>query len=223
MLSKDESYIKQADVDDIELLVDYQIKMAKETEDKELNGKKVATCLDTMFKTQIFGECFVKRNKTHKGMGSTMITFAYDLEMNKTNYWFQSVYVDKEFRKQGVFTSMYRFVEQRAKEKGVYALYLYVDKDNHLAISVYEKLGMKRLNKLIIEKDFFFGDGKGDKVEKPQYIIDIMSIANKKSVKGGVSDLLKLGQQGAVKESYTVKKDDMNWFDEGLYGKFTAS
>ena len=70
----------------------------------------------------------------------------------------QSVYVEKEYRKKGVFRALYNTVFENAKKdpitKGVR---LYVEKDNETAMAVYEKLGMGKMDTWAFdEKDFIF-------------------------------------------------------------------
>ena len=70
----------------------------------------------------------------------------------------QSVYVDAEYRKKGVFRALYTNVVEKAKAdpmtKGVR---LYVDHDNHTAMAVYEKLGMEKMDTWAFdEKDFVY-------------------------------------------------------------------
>ena len=70
----------------------------------------------------------------------------------------QSVYVEKEYRKKGVFRALYETVIENAKKdpmtKGVR---LYVEHNNETAMAVYEKLGMGKMDSWNFdEKDFIF-------------------------------------------------------------------
>ena len=69
--------------------------------------------------------------------------------------WLQSVYVVKEKRKRGIFTKLYRYVEEKAsQQKQIHSLRLYVDKENKSAQKTYEKLGMSPNNYNFFEKTF---------------------------------------------------------------------
>lgn len=62
---------------------------------------------------------------------------------NGMMWWIQSVYVHKNFRRNGVFSALYRHVESLARrDQGIFRLRLYVEKDNKRAQETYLKLGM---------------------------------------------------------------------------------
>ncbi|NSW95858.1 MAG: GNAT family N-acetyltransferase, partial [Bacteroidales bacterium] len=51
-------------------------------------------------------------------------------------------YVLPDFRQQGVFKAMFRFVKDEALKNGAAGLRLYVEKNNITAQKTYERLGM---------------------------------------------------------------------------------
>jgi ribosomal protein S18 acetylase RimI-like enzyme len=70
-------------------------------------------------------------------------------------WWIESVYVLPEFRKHGVFTRLYRFIEQEAKDDGsVCGIRLYVERENARAQATYQKMGMHETVYKMYEKDF---------------------------------------------------------------------
>ena len=91
-------------------------------------------------------------------VGTTMITFEMQPRIGGLIYMIQSVYVDKEYRKIGVFRSLYQNIIDKAKaDPMVKAVRLYVEHDNYTAQAVYEKLGMSKLDTCNFdEKDFVF-------------------------------------------------------------------
>lgn len=84
-----------------------------------------------------------------------MITYSRELFTNTGIWWFQSVFVVEAHRKKGVFTKMFKQVEDLAKE-GHHTLRLYVEKCNFKAQATYQKLGMYDTGQVIMDDDFYF-------------------------------------------------------------------
>ena len=65
----------------------------------------------------------------------------------------QSVYVNPDYRKRGVFQSILKYIENLAeKTLEVKALRLYVMDDNQIARRAYQNLGIKNSSYLVYEK-----------------------------------------------------------------------
>jgi predicted GNAT family acetyltransferase len=58
-------------------------------------------------------------------------------------WWIQSVYILPDYRKIGVFRSIFEQIKLLAKESNACGLRLYVDKDNIIAKKAYKNLGME--------------------------------------------------------------------------------
>jgi ribosomal protein S18 acetylase RimI-like enzyme len=72
-----------------------------------------------------------------------MLTREWSDWRNGDWWWIQSVYVAPDHRRGGVFATLYRHVEQLARDTpGVIGLRLYVEKDNAAAQRTYAALGM---------------------------------------------------------------------------------
>ena len=71
-----------------------------------------------------------------------MITKEWSDWRNGVFWWIQSVYVEADYRRQGVFRSLYRRVEELASDHNVCGFRLYVEKENAAAQSTYANLGM---------------------------------------------------------------------------------
>jgi GNAT superfamily N-acetyltransferase len=70
-------------------------------------------------------------------------------------WWIQSVYVEPEHRRQGVYALLHRYVRELARRAGdVVGLRLYVERDNERARRVYERLGMRPTAYLVYEEDW---------------------------------------------------------------------
>ena len=149
------------------VLADYGYKLAFETEGKELEIERVRGGVQSLLAKPKMGQYFIAEVEAKdeatgevvwKPVGTTMITFEMQPRLGGLLYMIQSVYVDKEYRKKGVFRSLYETVIQRAKDDPlVKAVRLYVEHDNYTAQAVYEKLGMTKLDTSNFdEKDFVF-------------------------------------------------------------------
>ena len=78
-------------------------------------------------------------------VGSLMITTEWSDWRNSDMWYFQSVFVQPEFRGQGIFRGMYDHVLKLANQHDVLYVRLYVEVENERAQNVYESLGMKRM------------------------------------------------------------------------------
>jgi ribosomal protein S18 acetylase RimI-like enzyme len=72
-----------------------------------------------------------------------LITYEWSDWRNSNVWWFQSVYVLPDFRRTGIFRSMYLHIKNEADKQGVAGLRLYVETNNSRAQKTYEALGMK--------------------------------------------------------------------------------
>lgn len=123
-------------------IVDFQLKMAKETEGIDLNLDVLTKGVEAVFKDLKKGIYYVALDGG-KVIASLMVTYEWSDWRNGLVYWIQSVYVLPEFRGQGVFKQMYSHLKNEVIENPeVLGLRLYVEKDNVDAQKVYSKLGM---------------------------------------------------------------------------------
>jgi GNAT superfamily N-acetyltransferase len=79
---------------------------------------------------------------TGRVIASLLITFEWSDWRNCNVWWFQSVYVVPEFRRQGIFRNMYTHIKNIAEEQDIAGLRLYVETKNEQARKTYEALGM---------------------------------------------------------------------------------
>ena len=143
--------IRDATASDLETIVDFNCRLAWESEQKELNLQTlrpgVAAALADAAKARYFvaiaGEDIV---------GQIMCTYEWSDWRNGNLWWIQSVYVRPEFRRQGVFRALYGHVQRLAQQSpGVAGLRLYVEHHNHVAQQVYAELGMKPAGYHVLE------------------------------------------------------------------------
>lgn len=76
-------------------------------------------------------------------VGQLMITYEWSDWRNGMFWWIQSVYVTPDFRRRGIYRTMYQQVKDlAASEPGVCGFRLYVEHENTRAQKTYEDLGM---------------------------------------------------------------------------------
>ena len=138
---------------DIEALTDFNCRLARDTEDKELDRAVVKLGVTHCLQNAKLGKYYLafaagKEGESEaegKSIGTTMVTYEMNAVLGGYINWIQSVYVDAAFRKMGVFRALYNtVVEDAKKQEEVKCVRLYVEKENEQAKAVYEKLGMAK-------------------------------------------------------------------------------
>ncbi len=115
--------------------------MAWETEKMTLVPEIVTKGVYAVFEDQSHGVYYTAEDNG-KVVASLLITFEWSDWRNCNVWWFQSVYVEPEYRRQGIFRKMYTFIKDKAIEEGAAGLRLYVETKNIRAKKTYEALGM---------------------------------------------------------------------------------
>ncbi|HDO27947.1 MAG TPA: GNAT family N-acetyltransferase [Bacteroidetes bacterium] len=127
---------------DTQAIIDFQMKMALESEGFQLNRETLASGVIAVFRDPQKGKYFVAE---HDGevIASMLLTPEWSDWRNRWVFWLQSVYVLPDYRKKGVFRMMYSHAKKLVEEDNDCAgLRLYVDVDNKNALAVYRALGM---------------------------------------------------------------------------------
>jgi GNAT superfamily N-acetyltransferase len=133
--------IRKAKPSDARAIIYFQVNMAWETEEMKLVPETVTKGVHAVFDDPSRGQYYVAENEGHV-IASLLITYEWSDWRNCNVWWFQSVYVAPEFRRQGVFRKMYNYIRQLAGEQDIAGLRLYVETKNARAQNTYEALGM---------------------------------------------------------------------------------
>lgn len=138
---------------DLEHIVEFNAGIALETEKLELDRNRLQAGVKAVLEDAGKGRYFIA---CHQGraVGQIMITREWSDWRNGDFWWIQSVYVVPEMRSRGVFSKLYRHVENSAHDEGARGIRLYVDGHNERAAAVYASLGMQRSQYLMMETDF---------------------------------------------------------------------
>lgn len=136
-------HIRSANISDKDKIADFQISMALETENLILYPDIVELGVDAVFRDPAKGKYYVAE-ADNRVIASLLTTYEWSDWRNGNILWIQSVFVEGEFRGQGVFRMLYEHVKSIVlDEKNSYrGIRLYVDKSNTKAIQVYSKFGM---------------------------------------------------------------------------------
>ena len=135
--------IRKAEGGDAVSLVNFNQKMALETEGKHLDETVLSNGVNAVFADTNKG-FYVVAEDNGAIVGGLMVTFEWSDWRNKWFWWIQSVYIVPRARGKGIYRQLYEFVKTEAEKAGNVCGYrLYVERENVNAQRVYEKVGMK--------------------------------------------------------------------------------
>ena len=134
--------VRPAVIDDLEMIVEFQQRMAQETEGVPLDRPTLEEGVRAVFLDLTKGEYFLAEIDG-KPVGGLLTMREWSDWRNGEVIWIHSLYVEPEARRQGVFKQLYlhlkHLVETSDEIKG---LRLYVHHSNEIARSAYGALGM---------------------------------------------------------------------------------
>jgi len=134
--------VRKAKTGDAASIINFQQKMAWETEQIALDQETITGGVEAVFSNEALGQYWVAEEED-KVVASLLITYEWSDWRNANVWWFQSVYVLPDYRRAGIFRSMYSAVRSEAEKAGAAGLRLYVEINNRNARKTYESLGMK--------------------------------------------------------------------------------
>jgi ribosomal protein S18 acetylase RimI-like enzyme len=144
--------VRNAREQDLRALADFNIAMARETENKALSPSNVKAGMKAVIRQPDHG-FYLVAELNGQVAGSLLVTKEWSDWRNGVFWWIQSVYVPPEFRKRGIYRTLYDSVKARAKSNPeVCGVRLYVAKNNRAAMSVYSRLGMSKTEYRIYEE-----------------------------------------------------------------------
>jgi GNAT superfamily N-acetyltransferase len=137
-----EPRIRRAAAADADVLAEYNIRLARETEDISLDPATVRAGVAAALADEAKGTYFVAEVDDVL-VGQLLVTTEWSDWRNGPMWWIQSVYVAPDYRGAGVFRALYEHTVEAARGEGVPAIRLYVEQEYDIAQSVYGHLGMK--------------------------------------------------------------------------------
>lgn len=134
--------VRAARYKELDTIVDFQLKMARETEALELDRKQLHKGIEAVFEDYNKGIYYVAE-ADDEVVACLLTTPEWSEWRNGTVLWIQSVYVRKGYRGKGVFRKMYEYIKQMVElEDDLKGIRLYVEKNNFNAQKVYQAIGM---------------------------------------------------------------------------------
>jgi GNAT superfamily N-acetyltransferase len=146
--------IRAASIDDLPLLVDFNCRLAEETEHKRLDPEVITRGVRRALSQP--GLCrYWVAECDDQIVGQAMITLELTDWRDGVLWWLQSVYVAEPHRGRGVFRALFDHIAAAAKaDPEVRGLRLYVERENTRAQRVYEQLGLSPSGHLVYERDW---------------------------------------------------------------------
>lgn len=145
--------IRDAELRDLETIVDYNLAMAMETEHLTLDRERVREGVRAVLTDSTKGR-YIVAEEAGAVVGQLMITYEWSDWRNGMFWWIQSVYVKKDARGRKIFSQLYEQAKKEALESAACGLRLYVEEENKVAQQTYHRLGMTLTPYEMMEEDF---------------------------------------------------------------------
>jgi len=151
---RDKISIRDATGQDIARLVQFNMAMAIETEEMQLDEGVLTSGMKAVLDDPGRG-FYLVAEVDGRVVGSLMVTTEWSDWRNADFWWVQSVYVAPEYRWRGIFRALYEEVRNRAKKSDrVCGCRLYVERENAKAKATYVQLGFEETHYKMFEETF---------------------------------------------------------------------
>jgi GNAT superfamily N-acetyltransferase len=138
----------------VPFIVECNMNLALETEQRRLDSDRVTGGVQALVSDPAKGTYFVAETGGAR-VGQLLVTYEWSDWRNGTFWWFQSLYVAKEYRGRGIFRALFRHVRDLARaHPDVCGLRLYMDRNNSPARQAYDRLGWSATSYEVFEIDF---------------------------------------------------------------------
>lgn len=145
---------------DVVTISAFNAALAKETEARILDGQLLQAGVQTILQDPTKGWYAVAVSSPDSPqstvVGQILITYEWSDWRNGNFWWLQSLYVDPQYRQQGVFRQLYYYVHRQAQTntEKVCGFRLYVEQSNHQAHKAYAHIGFQETVYQMHEIDF---------------------------------------------------------------------
>jgi GNAT superfamily N-acetyltransferase len=147
--------IRTGEAKDIEILVQFNTMCALESEGKVLNPESAYKGTMTLIENASKGIYYIAEIEG-QAVGCLMVNLQWEDSKANYIYWLQSVFTKPEFRRRGVFKSLFRHAYKQAEAKGL-GLRSYVDVGNHASLEAHRMIGMKEASYAYLSLNLFQG------------------------------------------------------------------
>ena len=146
--------VRSATSSDVDFIVDANLRMAKETENLDLDPEVLRKGVVYLMSHAGEGQYLVAAQNSQL-CGTLMLTYEFSDWRNGRFWWIQSVYVPQPFRRQGVYRAMHHAVRELARQDSqACGLRLYVEQANRGAQQTYATIGMSQTHYKMFEEEF---------------------------------------------------------------------
>ena len=144
-----QTIIRRANLSDQETICAFNVALAMETEGQELDPSSVASGVRQVLGGPDKGFYLLALHQTASGekqiCGQLLCLPEWSDWQNGSYWWIQSVYVAPQFRRQGVFRTLFESLTKMSKGlAGIVGIRLYVDQSNAIGMKTYAQLGFVR-------------------------------------------------------------------------------
>ena len=155
-MNQSDFHIRLAEPRDLESLITFNMALAWETEGRQLDRTLLQAGVESILADSAKGFYVVMEDEPNgRTIGQLLVTFEWSDWRNGVFWWLQSVYVHKEWRRRGVFKTLYDYVLRKAEcQENVAGIRLYVEQDNAVAQGVYAHVGLAAAPYKVFENDF---------------------------------------------------------------------
>ena len=136
--------IRLATTADVGAIVAMNAEMAREMEGKELGTARLAKGVNAVVgSTEDRLGFYVVAEVSGEVVGVMHVTYEWSPWRNAMFWWLANVFVRQDWRRQGVYTAMHKFVERRSADNpGVCGIRLFTTAENDTAQRAYDSVGM---------------------------------------------------------------------------------
>ncbi len=136
---------------DLETIVEYNLRLAAETENKRLDGETVRRGVAALLADETKGRYFVAC-VGEEIIGQLMHTREWSDWRNGDIWWLQSVYIAAPYRRRSVFRRLYQHLWNEAENRSdVVGVRLYVEVENIAAQETYRNMGLIQPGYFVME------------------------------------------------------------------------
>ncbi len=163
-MNQSDFHIRLAEPRDLETLVTFNVALASETEGRQLERSRLRSGVESILADSAKGFYVVMEHRPAGTIiGQLLVTFEWSDWRNAVFWWLQSVYVHEDWRRRGVFKTLYDYVLAEGTRRGdVAGIRLYVERDNAVAQEVYTQAGLSTAPYKIFEADFILPARPGE-------------------------------------------------------------
>jgi GNAT superfamily N-acetyltransferase len=144
--------VREARLDDQMVIVEFNVRLALETEATVLDPERLAQGVRIAL-TEPDRLRYWVAERDGRVVGQTAITREWSDWRNGWIWWIQSVYVRADQRRRGILRALFDAVYLAARSQpDIVGLRLYVERENHPAQQTYSRLGLEATSYLVFER-----------------------------------------------------------------------